>query len=64
MFLLTTNVVKSSHIEARIFFIFPETVLNQTKNAFNIKFSRQTISYRIPDTKFSFGMKEHNTGKV
>ena len=37
MFLLTTNFLKNSYIYiyARFLLIFPETVLNQTRNDFN-----------------------------
>ena len=38
MFLLTTNFVKNTDIYARMLFIFPKIVLNQTRNAFNTKF--------------------------
>ena len=42
MFLLTTNFAKNSDIYARILFIFLKTILDQTRNAFNPKLSRQT----------------------
>ena len=40
MFLFTTNLVKSNHSLARIFFIFPKNIQNQTSNGFNTKLRR------------------------
>ena len=64
MFLITTTFVKNSHISGRILFIFLKNVLDQTRNAFNTKFSVQTSSQRIYETNFSFDVKEHNTRKI
>ena len=44
MFLLTTNLVKNSDIYAGTLSIFLKTVLDQTKNAADAKFSRQSSS--------------------
>ena len=41
MFLLTAKLVKNSHIQARIFFIFLKDVLKQTWNSFNTKLQTQ-----------------------
>ena len=41
MFLLTAKLVKNSHILAKIFFIFLNNVLKQTRNSFNTKFRPQ-----------------------
>ena len=53
IFLLTTNFAEASHSYARIFFILIKTVVNQTWNAFNIKFGRQwkdrKRSYRVSE---------------
>ena len=38
MYLLTARFVKSSHIQARILFVFLKNDLKQTLNSFNIKF--------------------------
>ena len=38
IFLLTTNFVKTSHIQTKKFLIFLKNILNQTWNAFNTKF--------------------------
>ena len=64
MFLLTTNFGKNSPIYARLLFIFLKTILNQTWNDLNTKFSRQKISYKIYETNACFQVKEHTTGKV
>ena len=53
MFLLTTNFVKNCHIYTRIFFIFLESVLNQTENAFNNKYLGQR-----KDQKSSYQVRE------
>ena len=39
MFLLTTNFLNETDIYVKIFYIFLKTVLNQTWNTFNAKFS-------------------------
>ena len=60
MFLLTTYSVKNSHIWGRIFFVFLNNVLNQTCNAFNTKFQRQSkdqnSSYQVRKN-FAFFVK-------
>ena len=53
MFLLTANFVKNRHIYTRIFFIFLESVLNQTENAFNTKYLGQR-----KDQKSSYQVRE------
>ena len=56
-FLWTAELNKTSHIWARIFFIFLENVLKQTCNSFNTKFQPQSkhwkSSYKV---KQVFGM--------
>ena len=47
--LLKTNFVENSHIEARIFFNFLKSVLNQTSNAFNTKFLPQWTDLKSSD---------------
>ena len=37
MFLLTVPIVKNSHIQARMYYIFLENVLKQTRKSFNTK---------------------------
>ena len=54
IFLLPTNFVKSNHIWSRIFLIFLKNVLNQSRNAFNNKFQRQS-----KDRKSSCQVKEN-----
>ena len=49
MFLLTTNFVKNSHIQAKIFYIILKTLVNQTWNIFNSRFWRQ-----LKDRKSSY----------